>query len=337
MRSVIVQPGVTINLGHQYDNEATEVIFPEACIRQFTDIFGPEGNFYLWIIRSGDSEGYPVGPPLVVYSPDREVVTWTVTEADVASPGPLQVQLRYIAYDSQVMSKIFKAQVYDSIDIGSEIPEPLEPWADAIIRALQDVHGVPAGGTSGQVLGKASDDDWDLSWLDQSGGGSPSLPIVSFDGGSALGSQSVNTICRVSSVTVTDAPAGVALNTYVGWLWTYGTATNRHQILWYPHNAAVYQRIYRLYAGSYSWAAWTEISGSGSAVSPYTSNPAALGSASPGSSDAYSRGDHVHPKPSAADIGAIAAPASPATGAFLVWSGSAWIAQTLSVWQASSY
>lgn len=38
--------------------------------------------------------------------------------------------------------------------------------------------------------------------------------------------------------------------------------------------------------------------------SAYTPNPAALGTASPGSSGNWARGDHVHPKPSAADIGA---------------------------------
>lgn len=34
---------------------------------------------------------------------------------------------------------------------------------------------------------------------------------------------------------------------------------------------------------------------------------------------------------------AIPAPSSPATGAFLVWNGSAWVAQTLSTWQGGSY
>lgn len=43
------------------------------------------------------------------------------------------------------------------------------------------------------------------------------------------------------------------------------------------------------------WA--NESGGGGSSPSPYTSNPAALGTASPGSSDNYARGDHVHPKP----------------------------------------
>lgn len=37
------------------------------------------------------------------------------------------------------------------------------------------------------------------------------------------------------------------------------------------------------------------------------------------------------------DAGKIAAPSSPATGAFLVWNGSAWVAQTLSTWQGGSY
>ena len=73
----------------------------------------------------------------------------------------------------------------------------------------------------------------------------------------------------------------------------------------------------------------TYIGSGGSSVSPYTSNPAALGTASPGSSANYSRGDHVHPKPSASDIGAIALPSSPSSGQFLVYNGSAWVAQTV--------
>lgn len=103
--------------------------------------------------------------------------------------------------------------------------------------------------------------------------------------------------------------------------------------------------------------------------SPQTSGtPAALGTASRGSATEYSRADHVHTMPSAsdvgalplnativrsingqsgvvtltipstaADVGAIAAPSAPATGAFLVWNGSAWVAQTLSTWSGGSY
>ncbi len=43
------------------------------------------------------------------------------------------------------------------------------------------------------------------------------------------------------------------------------------------------------------------------------------------------------PAYTASEVGAIAAPASPATGAFLVWNGSAWTAQTLATWQGGNY
>ena len=43
------------------------------------------------------------------------------------------------------------------------------------------------------------------------------------------------------------------------------------------------------------------------------------------------------PTYTASEVGAIPAPASPATGAFLVWNGSAWVAQTLSTWQGGNY
>lgn len=39
----------------------------------------------------------------------------------------------------------------------------------------------------------------------------------------------------------------------------------------------------------------------------------------------------------ASDVGAIAAPSSPATGSFLVYDGSGWSAQTLSTWEGGNY
>ena len=40
-------------------------------------------------------------------------------------------------------------------------------------------------------------------------------------------------------------------------------------------------------------------------------------------------------KANSADV--IAKPSSSASGAFLVWNGSAWVAQTLSTWSATTY
>ena len=73
--------------------------------------------------------------------------------------------------------------------------------------------------------------------------------------------------------------------------------------------------------------------GGGSEIDPYDSSPEALGSAaSAGVSDDYARGDHMHPRPSAADIGAIAAPANPSSGQYLKWDGSAWVADSLPIY-----
>ena len=48
--------------------------------------------------------------------------------------------------------------------------------------------------------------------------------------------------------------------------------------------------------------------GGGTSVHPYNNNPEALGQeANPGTSDNYSRGDHVHPLPSVSDLGALPA------------------------------
>ena len=46
------------------------------------------------------------------------------------------------------------------------------------------------------------------------------------------------------------------------------------------------------------------LGGGGSGPSPYTSTPAALGTASPGTSNKYARGDHVHPLPAVATTSA---------------------------------
>lgn len=77
--------------------------------------------------------------------------------------------------------------------------------------------------------------------------------------------------------------------------------------------------------------------GGGGGAEPYTSNPEALGTASPGTSAKYSRGDHVHPKPSAADLGVIAAPSTASSGDFLTYNGSAWVATSLSTWSGGNY
>lgn len=150
MRTVTAQAGVTIDLGHQYDNYATEVVFPSAIISPFITNFGSTGTFAIWYRRSGDSLGYPIGSPLVTFDSTNSEVTWDVVESDTASPGISQVQLRYIVDEVCVMSQIFAGNVADSVDTGEEAPEPMEQWADAIVSAVAG--GQPTVATSASAM-----------------------------------------------------------------------------------------------------------------------------------------------------------------------------------------
>ena len=188
---------------------------------------------------------------------------------------------------------------------------------------------IPLGGTTNQVLAKASDDDFDVTWRDADG----DTLVVTY------GTTSYNTMY------VADRTNNRKLSlTYNGRRYTVveGTGTNYDGVYVFTaqedDGTTYWCKAEGTLTRSSPTTTWTNGSASGGGgASPYTSNPAALGTASPGSSSNYSRGDHVHPMPTAANVGAIAAPSSPATGAFLVYNGSAWTAQTLSTWQGGNY
>ena len=48
--------------------------------------------------------------------------------------------------------------------------EALDAAIEALNEAIDATHNIPAGGTQGKVLAKASDDDYDVTWVSQSGG-----------------------------------------------------------------------------------------------------------------------------------------------------------------------
>ena len=137
MKTVTVVAGQTIELGYQYDNYATEVVFPSGIVTPFITNFGSSGTFAIWYRRSGDSLGYPIGDPLVTFDSSDNTITWQVVEADTANPGTAQVQLRYIVDEVCVMSQMFTGVVSDSVDVGTTVPEPMEQWADAILNGSQ--------------------------------------------------------------------------------------------------------------------------------------------------------------------------------------------------------
>lgn len=175
--------------------------------------------------------------------------------------------------------------------------------------------GVAAGGTTGQVLKKKSGTDYDTEWADESGGGSTIEPYTSTP--AALGTASAGSsdkYARGDHVHKLPTPADIGAVAKAQGL------TNADKVLMVNNSGNVaLADIPAKYA------------------QPANQFPQNLGISAPGSSTYYSRADHRHAMPSADDVGAIAAPSSPATGAFLVWDGSAWTAQTLSTWQGGNF
>lgn len=61
------------------------------------------------------------------------------------------------------------SKVIDSTNLG-HLWDLIKQYADGAVAAIASKL-VPSGGTTGQVLAKASGTDWDLAWVNQSGGG----------------------------------------------------------------------------------------------------------------------------------------------------------------------
>ena len=87
--------------------------------------------------------------------------------------------------------------------------------------------------------------------------------------------------------------------------------------------------LYVAYCINNSWTSGVFKLATDASVPDPNPNPAApLGEASAGSSNTYSRGDHVHAMPSAEDVGAIRDPDTKANGQVLTYNGYSWVART---------
>lgn len=160
--------------------------------------------------------------------------------------------------------------------------------------------GVPTGGTAGQVLAKKSGTNYDTEWVDQTGGGGGTSDYTDL-----TSKPSINNVTLTGNKSLSDL--GAASESAVAAKYTKpSTGIPKSDLA-----SAVQTSLGKADTALQS-APVTSVNGQTGAVA--LSIPS-----------------------TAADVGAIAAPASPATGAFLVWSGSAWTAQTLATWEGGSY
>lgn len=113
-----------------------------------------------------------ISPAGVTYSRevtrDGDMVVWDVVESDLAAEGYGEMQLTFTENSVKVKSAIAQIRVCRSISGGTTPPDPVQDWLDEAEAALD---AFPTGGTTGQVLAKKSNDDYDTEWVDQGAGG----------------------------------------------------------------------------------------------------------------------------------------------------------------------
>lgn len=153
---------------------------------------------------------------------------------------------------------------------------------------VSSVHSVPPGGDIGKVLGKASAADYDLVWLSAGGGGGGN-DVEWFTYGVSTNAE----------IEVAYQTGKVCIATHTNDSRVY-ILSDRISATDHVFTAGTGTRLYNIECNNGTWT-------SGSRLIPATASttPAALGTASAGSASTASRSDHVHPMPSASEVGAM--------------------------------
>lgn len=155
-----------------------------------------EGTFSVSLLRPGDTTPYAVAG----LSIDGTLATWVFDATDTALAGYGRAFLSYVTPDAMDMTVDFDVYIaQNSAPSGDTPPDPLETWYQQMLEAAARAqiaaqsaaqsaetasHAAemfPAGGTTGQILAKASNANYDTHWVDNEGGGG-ALPPGGTDG-----------------------------------------------------------------------------------------------------------------------------------------------------------
>lgn len=223
--------------------------------------------------------------------------------------------------------------------------------------ALQSAHEVPSGGTSGQVLAKNSNTDYDLKWVNQSGGGGssdyddltdkPSINSVTLSGNKTTSDLKLDQIFWATYGTTSPSDIKTAYNAGKAVICVYDDGSSNYIPLMLGKISSDDTCHFYGFVGHMHYMLTVETGTpptytlTNSAVpQPQSSGtPAALGTAARGIANTYSRSDHVHDMPSASDVGAVAVSQGVAhAGEFVVVGSDGNITTvTMTAWSGGNY
>lgn len=152
---------VIMNLGFVGENLHTRQIFD--CKKMFDQY--PNASVSM-TVTPPEGEPYPG-----TIERDGDMVIWDVRDSDLVAEGDGEIQLVFTQEPHIARSYNARTHVCRSQVPTGSIPSGLDDYitrADQLLDQVEDTF--PAGGTTGQVLAKKSDTDYDTEWVDQGGG-----------------------------------------------------------------------------------------------------------------------------------------------------------------------
>lgn len=153
---------VVIHLGKVAENDATRVRIDSAEV--FRDY--PAAQVAL-SVTNPVGETYPA-----TVQRDGDFVVWDVKDSSLTAEGDGEIQISFSQSGAKIRSDIGRTKICRSIIGEGETPDPVQDWVDQAEELLEEIeNAIPAGGTTGQVLAKASGADFDTEWVDQGSGG----------------------------------------------------------------------------------------------------------------------------------------------------------------------
>ena len=153
---------VILNLGFVGENLHTRQIFD--CKKMFDQY--PQASVSM-TVTPPEGEPYPG-----TIERDGDLVIWDVRDSDLVAEGDGEIQIVFTQSPHIARSYNARTHVCRSQMPTGNVPSGLDDFitrADALLDELEDA--IPEGGTTGQVLAKKSNDDFDTEWVDQTGGG----------------------------------------------------------------------------------------------------------------------------------------------------------------------
>ena len=153
---------VILNLGFVGENLHTRQIFD--CKKMFDQY--PNASVSM-TVTPPEGEPYPG-----TIERDGDLVIWDVRDSDLVAEGDGEIQIVFTQSPHIARSYNARTHVCRSQVPTGNVPSGLDDFitrADQLLDQVEDTF--PAGGTTGQVLAKKSDADYDTEWVPQSGGG----------------------------------------------------------------------------------------------------------------------------------------------------------------------